>query len=232
MAATRRASIPLVLALVTTACGSPVYVSAPIEGTVVDADTSAPIAGVVVTANWQLYGESFDSFIPSAQLAVIETVTDEHGRFHIDGFIKPNWRLDYLYEDDPRVIFFKGSYDYERWISNYPVAGTETPGVYRKSELNGRTIKLKKLAPTTFEAAGGPITAFYRGIESQLYGILKGGCGWKEIPKLISAMDAEKRRLLGLHTSKDVRVDLIGIGDIAAAPRCGKPNEYFAELSK
>src|SRR6266849_1854255 len=58
------------------------YSAEPIEAWVVDADSGQPIEGVVVTANWELEIGTLGGNIPVGQIMVMETVTDQKGRFY------------------------------------------------------------------------------------------------------------------------------------------------------
>ena len=152
------------------ACAGLQYSAAPIEAWVVDAETKQPIEGVIVVAHWAL--ESTSRIIPhqtnaTGSLMILETVTDQNGRFHFPAW-EPKWHLGSgdLTDDDPELIFFKSGYKYIN-VSNSqytrpikyrdegrPVgAETKLTGAKRSSLWSGETIKMEKFGGTMEEYA-------------------------------------------------------------------------------
>lgn len=210
------------------ACGgAPYYTAAPIEAWVVDAETNQPIEGAVVVANWQLVVGSLDGQRYRGQLEVKETVTDQAGRFYFEGFTKANPMLYELRNEDPKIIIFKPGYEYKKVVNNYPRGGTETPGVHRRAEVNGEAVKLRKEQPVTYVAS----KSYYSGLSIELGHIVED-CEWKRIPRMILAMDSEKRRLKGLDPR--AYVDVVAIEDISlrSKPWCGSAVEFFKGFVK
>src|SRR6266852_2229864 len=64
------------LALVQASPGQ--YAANTLEGQVLEAETKAPLEGVIVVVNWELVDPTN---LPVAQLMVMETVTGKNGRF-------------------------------------------------------------------------------------------------------------------------------------------------------
>ncbi|WP_077732061.1 carboxypeptidase-like regulatory domain-containing protein [Methylocaldum sp. 14B] len=208
-------------------CGAPFYIADPIEARVVDAETNQPLEGANVVANWQLVVGSLDGERDRGQLEVKETVTDQAGRFHFEGFTKLNPMLYELRDQDPRIIIFKPGYEWKMITNNYPGAGTKTPGIHRKSWVSGRTIKLAKADPVVTHTM---IKIFYGGLYSYLVDIVED-CEWKKIPLMILAMDAEKKRLKAIDPQADIEVWSIGLLDQYKG-RCGSAEEFFKEYAK
>src|SRR6266851_4234438 len=169
------------------ACGGmPVYSAAPIEAWVVDADTNAPLEGVIVAANWQLVsGTLAGGEIPKGQLNVMEAVTDKDGRFYFEGWTKANPSLAELRDKDPQIVMFKPGYRYQRFTNDYSV-NQVVIGVKRESKLNKQTVKLEKWK------GDEPSYARHFDLSTDLGRIIED-CEWRRIPKMIIALDAEAR---------------------------------------
>src|SRR5262245_8979857 len=98
-----------ILNLVLTSCRSLVasdlpatYSATPFRVRVVDYDTGAPIAGVIVMAYWLLEGGIHTDRVGT--LMILEAVTDEEGWVHFDGWGPlPRPRGTFLLNDDPSV---------------------------------------------------------------------------------------------------------------------------------
>lgn len=208
----------------------PYYTAAPIDARIVDDATNQPIEGVNVTANWQLVTGSFDGPRDKAQLELMEAVTDKNGHFHFDGFTRVNPLLYELRSEDPLIIIFKGGYEYKRIVNSYPRESLEKPGTsewpdnHRRSWINGGTIKLKKLKGL----AVGDKMLFYTNLEVAIDKPYLDDCGWKKVPRMIVAMDRERRRLEAIYPNS--WVDLLSIETITLNEnqyRCGSPKDFF-----
>lgn len=220
------AIFPLLAAMLLplSACGgSPYYTAAPIEAWVIDAETNQPIEGAVVVANWQLVVGSLDGQRYKGQLEVKETVTDKAGRFYFEGFTKANPMLYELRNEDPKIIIFKPGYEYKKIVNNYPRAGTETPGTHRKAGVSGETVKLENL-----KAVRGVYgDSYYDFLGGELETLVED-CEWKKMPRMILAMEQEKKRLKSLYPKAYVNVLTINLLE----RRCGSAVEFFREYSK
>ena len=201
-----------VLALVACAMGSPVYTAEPFSAQVVDAETGQPIAGAVVVANWELVGASLHGRRHLGQLEVKETVTDDNGRFHFDGFTRPNFALSELHEGAPRVLVFKGGYKANAYYSY--IDPPDLPRSTRKAGVDGQVLKLVRLKPTKTGPKDERLEFHFslRGLVSDIV----RDCQWSNIPRLLQAMDREKRRLRAEQPGADVG---IGVEDFVGQSR-------------
>jgi hypothetical protein len=202
------------------ACGGlPVYSAAPIEGWVVDADTNQPLEEVIVTANWQLVsGTLAGGEIPKGQLMVMESVTDKNGRFHFEGWTKVNPTTGELRNKDPQILMFKPGYRYRVFTNDYPVDQVVI-GFKRESKLNGQTVKLERFK--------GDLRVYGRHfqLDTDLENVLRD-CEWKRIPRMIVALDLERKRIKAADPAAIVGVPSIGYLD-AFSSRCGSAEEFF-----
>jgi hypothetical protein len=208
------------------ACSAPVAYSAkPIQGRVVDADTKQPLSEVNVVAHWVLnFGLEGGS---GTDLVLMETVTDSEGQYKFPGWgpiqvpasLPSEARLKSL---SPEMIYFKPGY--LPWsVTNTTTGPQPGPGpLVRTSEWDGRTIELKRF--------DGPLTQYGSVIGMTLTGVSYGQCNWKKIPRVIVALDAEKRRLEGLN----IRSWATNIRDLelSANGACGSVREFFKAYQK
>ena len=221
----------LVFVLLEGCGGAPIYTAAPIEAWVVDAETGQPIEGANVVMNWQLVVGGLDGPSNRGQLEVMETVTDKSGRFYFDGFTKLNPMMYELRNHDPRIVIFKSGYAYQILVNQYPKAGTETPGIHRTSQHNGRSVKLKKMETIFFPVDGS--SGFYTFLNIEIENIVFDGCEWKKMPRFIVAMDREEKRIKALG-SKSI-IGLVTIDDISSRRGnfwCGSVADFFKEYMK
>jgi len=186
-------------AMVTTACGSPYYTSAPIEAWVVDAETGAPIEGAVVTANWQLRGFTLDTGgSRNRQLEVMETTTDSTGKFRFPGFTKINFGLDELGDEDPRILIFKPGYKYGGGKSSYP--NGDGRGVKRVSQLIGKQFAMMKSDNDMHQRAKD-----LRALSTNLMPIWSGGDNSKAA-KMLGAIACEAMRIQALEPKEAIPI--------------------------
>lgn len=185
----------ILLALLTSLHGCAAYSTKEIRGNVVDAETGAPLPGVVIVAQWLLdskyVGEN------NALLKVMETVTDKEGKY-----VFPAWGpivlpplADFRAGDDPLVLYFKLGYERASESNEYVsrIAYRATPlGGFR---ANGKTIRLKR--------CGECNDAQYWSRLDTFSGLLPGpiiGASWKEYPKMTWAIEQENRRYMASGT--------------------------------
>jgi hypothetical protein len=202
------------------ACGGmPVYSASPIEAWVVDAETSQPLEGVVVTANWQLItGSLGGGEIPKGQLMVMESVTDRNGRLYFEGWTKTNFSTGELRNQDPYIVMFKPAYQFYAFLSNYS-PGRIFLGPHRKSALSGQTIRLARFTGT-LEAYADQLSAY-----DNLHNVVDD-CEWKRIPRMILALSEERGRIKALNQRLVVRVpDISSLEGLSK--RCGSAAEFF-----
>ena len=204
--------------LLTSCGGTPYYRAAPIDAVVVDAETNMPIEGALVVANWQLVVGALDGYRNKGQLQVKETSTDKAGRFHFNGFTKLNPMFYDLRGLDPQVLIFKGGYEYERVNNSY---GPISPGAYREAAVNGAVVRLKKLVPVTI----GHKEGYHMSLAIHFNSIVED-CEWKQIPRMIRAMEAEAQRLKIL--APNAYVGVLTIDEIESyKEKCGSAVEFF-----
>lgn len=159
----------------------PFYMAKSIEGQVIDADTGQPVQSVIITVNWQLTGGIWAS-MAMGQMNIMETTTDENGRFKF-----PPWgpKLRPLFTvllSEPQLIFFKEGYEFIK-LQN----GTRSrPGkmISRDSKWDKQVIKMKKFQ--------GNLNEYARHLEdlgwSLEWAYTEKECEWKEIPQMVAAL--------------------------------------------
>src|SRR6267378_1466906 len=134
-----------------TACAAPyTYSAKPITATVVDAETGEPLEGVNVVAHWVLHYRS--SWSGAGDLELLETVTDNVGKFHFPGWEGKAPPSDQPYETrlgnaDPMMILFKSGYR-PGGAGNYlqPERLREENHTWQRySDWDGKVIKLEKV---------------------------------------------------------------------------------------
>ena len=190
------------------ACADPYFTAAPIEAWVVDAETGQAIEGAVVTANWQLVGFGFDTGGRKlGQLEVMETVTDQNGRFYFPGFTKVNISGNQLREEDPQILIFKSGYRYMRITNQYPIGKEGEQGAHRKSPIVGQRLKMQRASDDVKQYAQN--LAFF----SDYLGTIAENSGPVRTPKMLRALFCERQRIRKL----DPTVSSIPI------PRVNKP---------
>lgn len=206
--------------------GMPVYTASPIDARVVDAQTGQPVAGASIIANWQLVTGSLDGERKRGQLEVKETTTDAEGRFHFDGFTKPNPTLGELRDQDPQILIFKPGYRPKRITNDY---GTRTPvliGATRASQANGTTIGLQRYAADPAEERQTAYEHFKIDVEPII-----ADCQWKKIPNALLAMTRERERIKSVAPGKYVDLPTISTAD-GFAQRCGSATDYFKAMQR
>jgi hypothetical protein len=193
--------------------GSLYYTAEPFSARVVDAETMQPIEGAVVVAYWDLVRGGLDGAHHAGYLEIKETVTDANGRFAFEGFTRMNPNLAELRDSDPAVLVFKGGYE-AKIYHNIIQDPQNYPGSVRKAAVDGEVLKLPKLVPTR---TGHQLEQlqFYSFLKIDLEHLL-GDCQWPKVPKLLRAMDAEKRRLRTLYPTADIQIGIEDLADYAA----------------
>ena len=120
------------------------YSAAPIRGSVVDAKTQQPLAGVHVVAQWILNTGMFFHSERIQRFHILETMTDEKGEYQIPGWgPKPRPPLSRLDTVDPRLTFFKPGYRPLDRSNNDP---HDRP--LRTSRWDGKAIPLEPFSGT------------------------------------------------------------------------------------
>jgi len=202
------------------------YSAKEIEAWVIDAETKQPLEGVNVVAHWVLsFGMEGGQ---QTDLMLMESVTDKDGRFYFPAWGPVSIPASLPWEarmknQDPAIIIFKPGY---QWVglSNeitgpYPDAGP----AMRTSRWNGKIIAMKK-----FE---GSLDRYGSMVDGVLTGVSYGQCRWKNIPRILVALDKEsgqlrKRKVFtGLPTISKIE-------DISVGKGCGSVKEFFKDYLK
>lgn len=110
-------AILLLMSMILSGCSKnsppPMYSAHTMEGVVVDKRTHEPLRGVVVTANWELVGDNNEA---TTQLTVLESVTNELGRFYFPAWgPKPRTEGKRLSASAPHVVVFKSGYAFKEF---------------------------------------------------------------------------------------------------------------------
>ena len=204
------------------------YSAEPIEAKVIDADTKAPLEGVIVTANWALISGNPGGSTPAGQLMVLETTTDKNGVFRFPGWGPLKRRQGLLLIDDPQLLLFKSGYDYQR-LNNYrdgvPLEGLWKAPV-RTSQWSGKTIEMRAFKGTDEEYAKR-----IESLDGNLDSIRDGrNCEWRKVPRLLVALhyasedfDAKGVKLSGWRGGARIRK----VTDVGNQKQCGSAEDFF-----
>jgi len=201
------------------------YSAAPMQATVVDAETKKPLEGAVVVAHWVL--EDTGAVKTVGDMELMEAVTDASGRFALPGWgpkATPNYpypvRLSQL---DPEIIILKPGYMPRSVMNNeHPnlIFHPEDLGpTTRTSQWNNRVIALDK--------ADDPPKNYALSLSTLLTGVDHSGCKWQKIPRTIVVLTKEKDRLkrLGINSYPALTISRVEEGP---AP-CGSVKEFFKD---
>lgn len=178
----------------------PFYWAWPVHGQVVDADTGAPLEGVIIPAHWELEGSWAG---PISQVAVMETVTDKDGRFAFRWWRPrlrwPLWGI--LGTRAPSLFFFKSGYEWEVCSNDvFSHSGFDFLELFPTSDCDHATIKLKKFQGTEQEYAK-QLQHLNHELE---FAFRHNDCSWKKIPRMLVTLDQEDKHL----TQKGIRNSL------------------------
>jgi hypothetical protein len=222
---TRAWLLAIVLPLVLTACISlPISYSADsITATVVDAETGAPLEGVIVVAHWQLTHGTVGGTTPTDQLMVMEAVTGKEGVFHFPAWgPKTVWNGDMLINQDPELLLFKPGYEYRSLRNTNTYQMDQLTRNQRTSEWNKRTIALRP-----FRGGGQEYAEHLRDFSSlRLYEIYQGSCNWKLTPRMLLALRIQDQQL----RSQAIRTSFMHAGYVRTNPeKCGDPDVFFKD---
>lgn len=174
------------------------YAAAPFSGRVVDAETGAPIAGVIVLAQWIVEGPM--EAHPVAAMQIMETVTDENGRYSFPGWgPKSVPRPDFwswvftpaLSTKDPQLFFMKSGYAHVYERNDFvPGKGSDAETELRRSQLDGKDVALQDLR--------GDLHARRQDFDRLMfrpYGLLQADCSWTKMPLTITFLFSERQDL-------------------------------------
>lgn len=208
--------LPIFFAIGLLLTGPWFYIAEPIEGWVVDAETKKPVQGVIVTANWELEFGTPGGNVPVGQVKVLETVTDKNGRYIFPGWGPRFAWKGHLTTDAPQLLLFKPGYKSAGKENSFSSAYPDK--MARTSEWNRKTIELTKFK--------GSLEEYYK-TDLQFLGtsagsIIRDNCGWKRIPRMVTALGKQKRLL----TQKRILNSLYSI-DQLSSKKCGSAREFL-----
>ena len=222
------------------------YSAQSIRAQVVDANTNQPLEGVIVVAHWQ-WERKYASPIGVVgndprgplQLKILETVTDQQGRFYIPAWSSslPSQTDTYLLGIDPRIvmqkpqpkdfdsriILFKPGYAYNR--ANPAPGALITTARSPLSQVNDRTIKLKKFEGN-LQAYASDLLAL--GVDLY-FATAYQNCDWKQIPKMLAATQKQRQLFNSNNVSNS---NLPTIYDLPNPDECGFTADSLKEFLK
>ncbi len=173
------------------ACAMPLTYSAePIEARVIDADTQQPLAGVIVTANWQLEKGTPGGNIQVGQLMVMEAVTDKDGKFTFPGWgPKTVWK-GFFTNEDPQLLLFKSGYEYQRLYNKYNSTRELRTRKVRRSDWSGKIIELKPFKGTQ-EVYARTLSSLSISLR---FAYDNENCEMKSVPRMLITLYLEEKR--------------------------------------
>lgn len=201
------------------------YSAAPMQATVVDAETKQPVEGAVVVAHWVL--EDTGAVKTVGDMELMEAVTDPNGRFALPGW-GPKATPQYPYpvrlsQLDPEIIILKPGYmplsvmnnEHPNLIFHPEDLGPAT----RTSQWDHRVIELKR--------ADDPPKNYALALSTLLTGVDHSGCKWQKIPRTIVVLTREKDRLkrLGINSYPALTISRVEDGPAS----CGSVREFFKD---
>jgi hypothetical protein len=196
----------------------PVYSAKEIRGQVVDSQTGKGLEDVVVLAEWKPYHIGIGHGSTGAPMKSVEVVTDVNGRYVIPAW-GPRLRppLSYLNGLDPKIRYFKGGF--------YPQAQSNNPTSYegrdrslvRKSDWDGKVIKLVPFNGTDWEEYTWKISSsWYFGFDCL-----------RDCPRMVLALEAEGKRVERLAPKDRIEWSGISVENFAEEDRA-----FFKRLKK
>lgn len=212
------------------ACATPVTYSAEaIAARIVDVETKQPVEGVVVVAHWVLEGGIHVDRV--GDLIVLETVTDDDGRFYFPpwGPIR-HWKRSRLTNMDPEILIFKSGYEYRRLANPSTKEAIEgKPYPVRHSIWNGKTIEMKHFVdrPLFIGPYKYKTSAYAQNLSLlsiSLDSIAMSDCNWRKIPRMLLALKAQR----DLFRQQHIGFSLIGADNVPTdVEKCGRPEDFF-----
>ena len=205
------------------------YTADPLYGTIVDAETGAPIEGAIVIGLWEMqmqYG--FDSTAMTGHAQVTEVLTDQDGKYFIAGWgPKKRYGKSYLSDSSPLIVVFKEGYEYLlRGNTMYPSDQKYNP--IRQFDWAGETLKLKKF--------NGNVKAYYnmlKRVNSALGTVTErtlgaGDCDWKKIPHMMLEFD-KYYQILKIELPRAFYI-IPSLDEVTRHRPCGSKEEFLKEF--
>ncbi len=184
---------------------------------VIDAETRQPVAGVNVSAKWNVNYHLFLHGTGRQTIEIVEGVTDA------DGWVElPGWGARMLpagvpvratmAPGAPFIEFFKSGYRYQ-------LVANPDGSSYRKSEWDGKTVELVRFAGTRAQYAEQPWGYYLNHTHMP--------CAFKKTPRMLIAFEREAQAL----DREGLRHDFKRLGkleSIYTKDNCGSVKEFFA----
>jgi len=236
--------LALVVVSIQPAAGMGVYRSSRIEGAIIDANTQAPIEGVIVTASWiQIGATGHGEFT----LKVSETETNTLGEYALPAW-GPRFYANQLRRDQPVIRFFKPGYvpliirnnsAYHPGLENdtehkikVPVTLSDGSTGYRLYEPEEHQVKFGKKRHTfrlePFEGTDAEYVELLTGSTNYVGSLSRinigDDCEWKELPRTYLALHKLRSELEEKQISA---IEIPYVGDVGGQDHCGDAEEYF-----
>ena len=215
-----------------TACAAPLQYSAePMEATVVDAETNQPLEGVIVVAHWELrFGHAGGSSVVG-QLMVMEATTDKDGKFSLPAWGPKIAVASSLSNRAPQLLLFKNGYRYKSLWNDYTKSIEQLLQPVRKSDWNGKTIKMEKFK--------GTVEGYQKDISNlndSLWFATNGDypCEWKKLPQMIRAIYQQRKifEAKGIQGLWSIDVKLASNEKYFFEHGCGSTQAFLEEIVK
>jgi hypothetical protein len=202
-------------------CGPLLYSAKPIQAWVVDAETKQPLKDVNLTANWQLERGTMGGYVPVGQIMIMETVTDENGRFYFPAWGPKFAAQGIINSQDPQILLFKNGY-HPGGADN---SASENLSPMRTSDSDGKTLELKPFK--------GDSAQYLNELERLTLdlGSLSANkpCEWRHVPRMISAVH---KAAVEIESTGVVVRPLQAFLTLPDPARCGLPSSFFENLQK
>jgi len=209
------------------------YSAAPITATVVDKQTRAPLAGVHVAAIWLAQG-GWEGGTPLGTVMVMETETDESGRFHFPAWGPKEYHVPSGVNSNARVrnfapelLLFKSGYDFGRSM-NYYSDITDPKNMH--SDWDGKIMPLERFSGTArqYVQALGSLSIHLE--------VAIGDCQWENLQKMIRAIGKQSEVLKaegGLWAADNIYTHLIDNDNVFGTSRgCASPRAVLGGKAK
>jgi protocatechuate 3,4-dioxygenase beta subunit len=186
----------IVLLCALNACAAGTVTTLPITMTVVDAATGEPIAGANVTANWMLEEPLIHGRQYRDMLEVMETVTDENGKFTFPSFTKSHRYIKELNSSSPHIIIFKPGYKFRSMFNQCPEQDRLCDFKQYGFAYSGETTKLERIQESIYTQK--KFSDPYQFLDSAFNPILDT-CNGIKAPKMIMALVHERERVMATY---------------------------------
>ena len=216
-----RLAVLMLVALAVQSCAFS-YSAKPIHASVIDAETKAPLPGVIVVAHWVVnFGLEGGS---GTDLVLMETVTDAEGQFSFPAWGPVALPSDLpiearMKEQSPELILVREGYQLRVLNNDLPVSQQASGGLgVRKSDWNGQTIPLKP-----FRGSPASYGVMLSGV---LTGITYRDCRFRHVPKLMSHLMKIEKELRDAHTPNYALPTLRDLENTHGT-QCGSIAQFF-----